>query len=64
MCGGITPRGKGLPVGVGVPGSRGDSTGGVAGLGGSAGAPVTESKALNSASPVRRVSYEVIDCDA
>ena len=64
LCGGIAPRGNGLPVGVGLDVSRGDSTGGVAGLGGSTGAPVKEPKALNSASPVRRGSLEVVSCGA
>ena len=49
-------------MGVGLEGSRGDSTGDVAGLGVSTGAAVKEPKSLNSASPVRRVSLEVIDC--
>lgn len=46
LCGGIAPRDKGLPVGVGLFGSRGDSKGGVAGLGGSAGA-VEEPKSFS-----------------
>ena len=60
LCGGITPRGKGLPVGVGLVGSRGDRTGGVAGLGGSAGA-VKESKSFNPANPVGRELLKVVD---
>ena len=62
LCGGITPRDKGLPVGVGLCGSRGDSIGGVAGLGGSAGA-VKEPKLFSPASPVRWELPKVVDRD-
>ena len=50
LCGGRAPRNKGLPVGVGLAGSRGDSPGGVAGLGGGAGA-IKEPKSFSPASP-------------
>jgi hypothetical protein len=64
LCaGGIAPRDKGLAVGVGLVGSRGDNTGGVAGFGGSAGAAVKEPKSFNSTSPVGRRSLMEIDCD-
>jgi hypothetical protein len=61
LCGGIAPRDKGLPVGVGLVGSRGDSKGGVAGLGGIAGT-VKEPKLFNSASPFEQESLKVVDC--
>lgn len=63
LCGGIAPRDKGLPVGVGLVGSRGDSKGGVAGLGRRAGA-VKESKLFNPASPVGWRLLNVVDRDA
>ena len=62
LCGGIAPRDKGLPVGVGLFGRRGDSTGGVAGLGGSAGA-AKEPKSFSSTSPVRWELFKVVDRD-
>jgi hypothetical protein len=62
LCGGIAPRDKGLPVGVGLVGNRGDSTGGVTGLGGSAGA-VKESRSFNPASPVGWKLLKVVDRD-